>query len=73
MDGGERLYAEYWNGTGWVAIESTKTTAWASRAYVLPAAAANNPNFAIRFRTTCNQTNERADLDNVEVRGVPLS
>jgi len=73
MDGGERLYAEYWNGTGWVAIESTKTTAWASRAYVLPAAAANNPNFAIRFRTTCNLTNERADLDNVEVRGVPLS
>lgn len=73
MDGGERLYAEYWNGTGWIAIESTKATAWGSKAFVLPAAAANNPNFAIRFRTNCNLTNERADLDNVEVRGVPLS
>jgi subtilisin family serine protease len=72
MDGGERLYAEYWNGAGWVAVESTKSTAWASRAFVLPAAAANNPNFAIRFRTNCNLTNERADLDNVEVRGVAL-
>jgi hypothetical protein len=73
MDGGERLVVEFWNGTGWVTVESTKATSWANRLYALPAAAANNPNFAIRFRTTCNLTNERADLDNVEVRGVPLS
>jgi subtilisin family serine protease len=73
MDGGERLVVEFWNGTGWVTVESTKATSWANRVYALPAAAANNPNFAIRFRTTCNLTNERADLDNVEVRGVPLS
>jgi thermitase len=73
MDGSERLVVEYWNGTGWATVESTKAKAWASRAYVLPAAAADNPNFAIRFRTTCNLTNERADLDNVQVRGVPLS
>jgi thermitase len=72
MDGSERLVVEFWNGTGWVTVESTKSTAWASRFFTLPASAANNPNFAIRFRTTCNLTNERADLDNIEVRGVPL-
>lgn len=73
MDGAERLFVEFWNGTGWVTIESTKVTKWGSMSFVLPASAADNPNFAIRFRTTCNLTNERADLDNISVTGVPLN
>ena len=71
FDTGERLRVEYWTGAAWVLIESTTSTAWADRTFVLPASAANNPSFKLRFRTNGNQTVERADVDNVQLTGTP--
>ncbi|MFM2165016.1 MAG: hypothetical protein RL325_1453, partial [Planctomycetota bacterium] len=71
MDAGEFLYLEWWNGSAWTIAQQVNTTAWASASFTLPAAAANNAAFKIRFRTNANATNERGDLDDVVVRGTP--
>jgi len=71
MDSGEFLWIEYWNGTSWVAVESTRSTGWADRTMALGADAGNESGFKIRFRTNANRTNERADVDDVEVVGTP--
>jgi hypothetical protein len=70
MDAGESLFVEWFDGSSWTAVETTSSTTWASQDLVLPAGAANNAAFAIRFRTNANKTNEYASVDSVEVTGV---
>lgn len=69
MDAGEFLYLEWWNGSAWTVASTVNTTAWTTPTFSLPAAAANNAAFKIRFRTNANATNERGDIDDVTVRG----
>ena len=69
MDAGEFLYLEWFNGTAWTVASTVNTTAWTTPTFTLPAAAANNAAFRIRFRTNASATNERGDIDNVTVRG----
>ena len=71
MDSNENLFVEYWNGSSWVAVETTRATSWADQSFALGAGAANNGAFKIRFRTNCNRNNERADIDDVELVGTP--
>ena len=71
MDAGEFLYLEWWNGTAWTVASTVNTTAWTTPSFTLPAAAANNAAFKVRFRTNANANNERGDIDNVTVRGTP--
>ena len=71
LDAGELSYAEWWNGTAWVLVETTNVTAWGSRAVTLPAAAANKANFKFRIRNVANLTTEWTDLDEVQLWGTP--
>ena len=70
MDASENLYVEWYSGTVWTAVETTKSTTWASQDLALPAGAAGNSAFRIRFRTNCSNNNEYASIDSVEVTGV---
>jgi len=70
MDSGENLYVEWYDGAVWSALETTRSTSWASQDLALPAGAAGKAGFRIRFRTNCNRTNEYASIDSVELTGV---
>ncbi|HMN96145.1 MAG TPA: S8 family serine peptidase [Phycisphaerales bacterium] len=69
LQSGQWLYAEWWNGSSWTLIEQTNATSWQSVSFTLPAGAANNPNFKLRFRTNANNPNRRGDVDVVVVTG----
>ena len=71
LESNESMVAEWWDGAAWRVLESTRDTAFSSRSWTLPATAANNAAFKIRFRTNANANNERGDIDNVTVRGIP--
>jgi len=73
LDNNEWLFAEWWNGSAWTVIEQTRATSFGESVLGLPSDAANRSNFRIRFRTNANRNDEWADLDLVEVRGVPLN
>lgn len=69
LDSGEYLYVEWFNGSAWMLIEQTNSTAWASKDILLPATANYQPGFRIRFRTTASKNPEGADIDNVSIIG----
>lgn len=71
LDAGEFSYAEWWNGTAWVLVETTTVTAWGARAVTLPATAANKTTFKFRIRNLANLTTEWTDLDEVQLWGTP--
>ena len=68
-DAGEFLTVEWFNGATWTTLETVNTTAWSDRSFALPAAAANNPGFRIRFSSNANEGKERGDVDDVLVIG----
>ena len=72
MDSGEWLHVEYWNGSSWVTAEQTRSTTWGVPTWSLGADANDNSAFKLRFRTSCNRNNERADVDDVELIGTTL-
>ena len=72
LESNEFLTVEYWNGSSWVTVESTRSTAWGFPVWSLGADADNNSAFKIRFRTNANRSNERGDVDDVEVVGTTL-
>jgi len=72
MDSGEWLHVEYWNGSSWVTVEQTRSTTWSVPTWSLGADANDNGAFKLRFRTSCNRNNERADVDDVELIGTTL-
>ena len=70
-DAGEFLYIEWWNGTVWAQLGTVNTTAYTSATFSLPAAAAGNAAFKFRVRSNANATNERGEIDDVVLRGIP--
>ena len=72
MDSGESLTVEYWTGSSWSTIESTSSTSWGTPSWSLGSNADNNSAFKLRFRTNANRTNERGDVDDVELVGTTL-
>ena len=73
LENSEWLFLEWWNGSAWTIAAQARTTTYAEVTVTLPAAASNRSDFRIRFRTNANRNDEWADLDLVEVRGVPLN
>ncbi len=70
LEAGELFYAEWWDGTGWNVLESTNDESWLVQDWALPAAAANNTNFKIRFRLNASSgANDKGQVDDVEVTG----
>ncbi|MGA1224448.1 MAG: S8 family serine peptidase [Phycisphaerales bacterium] len=67
----ENLYVEWWNGTAWVNLTTVNRSGWVNQTLDLPAAASNQSGFKFRFRTDANANNERADIDNVSLIGLP--
>ncbi len=53
-------------------VESTTATSWGTPSWSLGGDADNNSAFKIRFRTSANRRNERADVDDVELIGTTL-
>lgn len=68
----DRFYAEWSNnGSVWTTLENISgNKSLASKTFTLPSAAANNPNFKIRFRTSYNGSTPSAYLDEVKIIGV---
>jgi hypothetical protein len=67
------LYVEWWNGSSWSLIEQIKSDSFQQVSFALPAGAANNPSFKLRFRLNANSTSRRADIDAVEIVGTPIA
>jgi hypothetical protein len=70
LDAGEYLLVEWYDGSTWTVIDNQiNGPEWVIRDWTLPAGAANNPNFAIRFTEHADKNTEWVDFDNVEVTG----
>lgn len=64
---GNHFYAEWYNGTTWTVLEDvTANSTWTPKSFTLPAGAANNPNFQLRFRTSAGNSN-KANIDEVRI------
>jgi polyhydroxybutyrate depolymerase len=70
LDDGEKLFVEWSvDGSSWNEVESFEDSGWVEKDFVLPAGAANQSGFRVRFRTHANGWAERADVDDVVVIG----
>ncbi len=70
LDSGEHLYVEWsTNGTSWAPIETTRARFWNANpmSVALPADAAGQSGFRIRFRTNASSILENARIDDVKV------
>lgn len=76
-EGAEGLFVQ-WSADGgatWNTVATLTATEWKEKSYVLPAAAANNPNFAIRFlgggvgNNSTTGKRKRAHIDDVRILG----
>lgn len=67
------LFVEWWNGSSWSLIEQIRSNSFQQVSFVLPAGAANNASFKLRFRLNANSTSRRADVDAVEIVGTPIA
>lgn len=72
MEMGDALHVEWWDGSAWRLLESTRRTAFGYRTWSLPSAASDNERFKIRFRTVADRANETADVDSVVVSGIVI-
>lgn len=64
--------AEWYNGSTWTTLENTSgNVSWAVQTWNLPAGAANNANFQVRFKTVHNGTGDYAHVDDVKITGTP--
>ena len=70
-DAGEQLVAEWWDGAAYHTIATTSSTSWSDVSFALPAGAADNADFRIRFRSEGSKRNEKGDVDGVWVEATP--
>jgi thermitase len=73
LESSEWLFVEWWNGSAWTIAAQVRNNAFSQGWISLPAGASNRADFRFRFRTNANRNNEWADIDAVELRGVPLN
>ncbi|HUU82274.1 MAG TPA: hypothetical protein VM243_02105, partial [Phycisphaerae bacterium] len=73
FDSGEWLYCEWSNngGQNWYEAGTISSGTWATPDFTLPAGAADNASFQVRFRTNANKTSEYGCVDDVEITGTP--
>ena len=74
LEAGEYVAAEWSDGTTWTTLQQiTSPGDGALHPYTisLPAVAANNAAFAIRFRISGSASNDNGYIDDVQVTGIP--
>lgn len=69
LDSGEYLVVEWYDGANWNELERTQDTAWVYKDFTLPAAAAGNASFKIRFINEEVDNKEYTYVDDVEISG----
>ena len=74
FDAGDEFRTKWFDVTNWIILENTPEKSindanYSFRSYSLPASAANNPNFKIRFECTAGAVSEYCRVDNVRVTG----
>lgn len=71
LDAGETFAIEWFNGTFWNTVEVIGNTnnQWSDVSVDLPASAANNSAFRVRFTVSASEGKERGDVDDVRVIG----
>ena len=68
-----QFICEWYNGSSWTTLEDqTGNSPWTVQTFTLPASAANNANFQLRFRTSGNGSTNYAYLDAVSIIGQPI-
>ena len=73
-DNGEVLVVE-WSANGgstWTTLEVEGNTGWTTRSFSLPADAADNASFTLRYRTNANRNNENTWVDDISLVGTPV-
>ena len=73
-DNGEVLVVE-WSANGgstWTTLEVEGNTGWTTRSFSLPADAADNAAFTLRYRTNANRNNENTWVDDISLVGTPV-
>ena len=73
LESSEWLFVEWWNGSAWTIAAQVRNNSFSQGWISLPSGASNRSDFRFRFRTNANRNDEWADVDLVEVRGVPLN
>ncbi len=69
---GEELIVEVFDGTSWNLLDTITSTSWQIRSYNLSPAANNNANFAVRFTTNADSSNDAAYIDDVVLIGTQI-
>jgi glutamine amidotransferase-like uncharacterized protein len=72
LDAADHFEVAWSDGSGWNVVEhvsSTTDSSYKFKSYNLPASAANNPNFAVRFSCTAGAVSELCNVDNVKILG----
>ncbi|MHC4649136.1 MAG: hypothetical protein ACYTBJ_27100, partial [Planctomycetota bacterium] len=71
FDAGENLYVEWYDGSSWNPLETVEDASYKDglQDKTCGAAADENANFKIRFRTNSNKVNEYAFIDDVVISG----
>ena len=76
LESGETVAMEYNTGSGWVTAKTLgdgeDNSTYKSYTVTLPAAAANNPSFQIRFKITSSSTADYGYIDDVQVLGTAI-
>lgn len=73
FDAGDRLKVQWHDGKGWTTQDrfvSRADQAYDEMVYVLPVAAANNPQFRLRFRSGSDASAEKAYVDSFQLSGI---
>ncbi len=65
----ELFTGEWFDGTTWQLFDASQDSQWGELSFILPAGAANNPLFELRFSATSKGKKEWSDLDDVVVTG----
>ncbi len=73
LESSEWLFVEWWNGSAWTIATQVRNNSFSQGWISLPSGASNRTDFRFRFRTNANRNDEWADIDLVEVRGVPMN
>jgi hypothetical protein len=69
---GEELIVEVFDGASWNLLDTITSTSWQTRSYNLSPAANNNADFAVRFTTNADSSNDAAYIDDVVLIGTQI-
>lgn len=72
LGSGEFLFMEWFDGSVWTEVESTRSSVWGTNVAVIGGAADDNADFKIRFRVNGSGGKAQIMVDDVQIVGMPL-